>query len=256
MTGGFLTRRRRKPAGGMKNRVGGGENEARSHGGTEPRRGGTKRQRDRGTKCVGYDIDMHPPSRARRILKWTGAIACLLILVTWAASLRWGFRYHFSNGYRCVGVSTGALEISRWTCTYPKFIMAWGSPQNRYLRARTPIGLEIHRPSFQYITYRNFGFESPHKELSNPPSGTLTSVWWTIPFWLVLLLTAIPTAWLWHRDRRLISSSPDHRLCLRCGYDLTGNTSGVCPECGDKACPPAGLADSECAQAKPPPAPV
>ena len=34
--------------------------------------------------------------------------------------------------------------------------------------------------------------------------------------------------------------------CLGCGYDLTGNISGVCPECGDKACPPAGLADSEC----------
>jgi hypothetical protein len=22
-------------------------------------------------------------------------------------------------------------------------------------------------------------------------------------------------------------------LCLKCGYDLTGNTSGVCPECGE-----------------------
>ena len=25
------------------------------------------------------------------------------------------------------------------------------------------------------------------------------------------------------------------RTCLDCGYDLTGNTSGVCPECGGKA---------------------
>jgi hypothetical protein len=24
----------------------------------------------------------------------------------------------------------------------------------------------------------------------------------------------------------------DHGLCLGCGYDLTGNVSGVCPECG------------------------
>ena len=23
-------------------------------------------------------------------------------------------------------------------------------------------------------------------------------------------------------------------LCLKCGYDLTGNESGVCPECGTK----------------------
>ena len=25
---------------------------------------------------------------------------------------------------------------------------------------------------------------------------------------------------------------PDPRLCTRCGYDLTGNVSGTCPECG------------------------
>ena len=77
---------------------------------------------------------------------------------------------------------------------------------------------------------------------------TVTEI--VIPYWLPLLMSAIPTAWLWHRDRRLISCSPDHRLCLRCGYDLTGNTSGVCPECGDKACPLAVLADSECGEKK------
>lgn len=30
----------------------------------------------------------------------------------------------------------------------------------------------------------------------------------------------------WHRARR--------GLCVRCGYDLTGNISGVCPECGTR----------------------
>ena len=28
-----------------------------------------------------------------------------------------------------------------------------------------------------------------------------------------------------------------HDWCPRCGYDLTGNTSGVCPECGTEAGP-------------------
>ena len=23
-------------------------------------------------------------------------------------------------------------------------------------------------------------------------------------------------------------------LCIKCGYDLTGNVSGICPECGEK----------------------
>jgi len=45
---------------------------------------------------------------------------------------------------------------------------------------------------------------------------------------LVLLPIALPTAWLWHRDRRRIP--PGH--CPGCGYNLTGNTSGVCSECG------------------------
>jgi hypothetical protein len=23
-------------------------------------------------------------------------------------------------------------------------------------------------------------------------------------------------------------------LCIKCGYNLTGNVSGICPECGEK----------------------
>ena len=48
----------------------------------------------------------------------------------------------------------------------------------------------------------------------------------TVPMWMVLCLVGPPTAWLWHLDRR-----PAPGKC-RCGYDLTGNTSGKCPECG------------------------
>jgi hypothetical protein len=36
---------------------------------------------------------------------------------------------------------------------------------------------------------------------------------------------------------RIVAALPEIRkrvggLCLQCGYDLTGNTSGICPECG------------------------
>ena len=54
------------------------------------------------------------------------------------------------------------------------------------------------------------------------------------PIWApLLLLAAYPTiAFIrgplrrWRRRRK--------GLCLRCGYNLTGNESGVCPECGTK----------------------
>ena len=51
-----------------------------------------------------------------------------------------------------------------------------------------------------------------------------------IPFGLPLSLTALVTLWLWSRDRRI----PPGR-CQNCRYDLTGNVSGRCPECGETA---------------------
>lgn len=46
--------------------------------------------------------------------------------------------------------------------------------------------------------------------------------------WLPILLAAGPTGLLWRFDRRPIV--PGHRR--KCGYNLTGNASGICPECG------------------------
>ena len=49
----------------------------------------------------------------------------------------------------------------------------------------------------------------------------------TIPLWLIVVVIVCRTIWR-HRMRRV-----DPMLfCRNCSYDLTGNTSGVCPECG------------------------
>ena len=71
-----------------------------------------------------------------------------------------------------------------------------------------------------------------------------------------LLFTAIPVIWymlshlmaiwlfwrwtpgdhggfLWRRRQRLLR---ERGLCLKCGYDLTGNVTGVCSECGTEVC--------------------
>jgi hypothetical protein len=55
-----------------------------------------------------------------------------------------------------------------------------------------------------------------------------------VPFWFILIVVSFyplyyfvgnPIRRSWHRKRG---------LCQHCGYDLTGNVSGVCPECGER----------------------
>jgi len=48
--------------------------------------------------------------------------------------------------------------------------------------------------------------------------------------WIAALGAVLPTLWCIRKYRALSARSPG--ACRRCSYDLTGNISGVCPECG------------------------
>jgi hypothetical protein len=57
-----------------------------------------------------------------------------------------------------------------------------------------------------------------------------------MPFWFLVCVTAtasVPSVNCcrrYLRKRRCVKQG----LCVKCGYNLTGNVSGVCPECGEK----------------------
>jgi len=60
----------------------------------------------------------------------------------------------------------------------------------------------------------------------------LRPVWYRMQlshWFLTLIFAILPAIWLfkWNKRRKL-----DPNACPACGYDLTGNESGVCPECG------------------------
>lgn len=67
-------------------------------------------------------------------------------------------------------------------------------------------------------------------------SGDAAYVDVTIPFWIPMLLIPPITAMLWfdRLGRRLGLVGRDYAIgfCNACGYDLQGNASGICPECG------------------------
>ncbi len=76
------------------------------------------------------------------------------------------------------------------------------------------------RPMWSYSNQKCFVLPNPG------PIREFRSI--QIPLWPVVLIPLIVFGRQFARRPRYI---PGH--CAHCGYNLTGNESGVCPECGD-----------------------
>jgi hypothetical protein len=89
------------------------------------------------------------------------------------------------------------------------------------------------------ITSGTFGIARqsihPHgfQMVSNEPRVEWKPAWNSlfivIPLWIPFLVGLALFGIAWRIDRR-----PTGPRCDRCGYDLTGNVSGTCPECGSE----------------------
>jgi hypothetical protein len=151
--------------------------------------------------------------RRWRVVKWGGLALSLIIAVAWVFSLRWFCVYARSEagqgGSIYTTVGRGCLTTTTAVHPLPGFSGGWRlyriPPGSLFLRWRTRILTENESWAGQVV----------HVSIV------------ILPLWIPFLLVAIPTAFLWHRDRRRIL--PGH--CQRCGYNLTGNVSGTCPEC-------------------------
>ena len=138
-----------------------------------------------------------PPSRTRRIAKWTGLAGCLLAGLAFAASIQ------SICVYRVRGL--GAFGI------YAGYVGFVGESEAKFYY---PVGWNVAPPvePLAWIDY------SPVVIKSGECS---------IALWLVLACTMLPTAILWRRDRRTVKPG----CCRVCGYDLRASKR-VCPECG------------------------
>ncbi len=143
--------------------------------------------------------------RLRRFFKWGGLSVSILFAVAWVASL-------MVSGL----ASVGRLQVA---------VLGGGLA-----------GVVMVEPTFtEYGTKFAFLGSTPIRWLPEGylfPRGGRPAVGFTayVPFWCLFPLAAIPTVILWRRDRMI---PPGH--CQICGYDLTGNTTGVCSECGTTA---------------------
>ena len=158
--------------------------------------------------------DMKQPSRRRRMLKWAGVAISLLFVVAWSASLRWQCEYGRASQYH-----HWSLILANGRCGGS--VAIFDDPQisgSGWVVRQAPRRVDW-LPWFASVDHGS-RFPSP------PWRGHAI----LLPLWMPFLIVAIPTAYLWWIGRRRV---PPGR-CQRCGYDLTGNISGTCPECGKK----------------------
>lgn len=135
--------------------------------------------------------------RLRRVLKWGGLTLSLLIVLGWALSLRW------------IIPSPVVLADSR-------------APDITEMYLSEGCLVVHHSGSGRIQAFR----ASPRPPVWLPEWGPGLLV---CPLWIPFLLVAVPTAVFFRRDRRIPPG-----CCQSCGYDLRGNVSRVCPECGKR----------------------
>jgi len=169
---------------------------------------------------------MRRRSQTRRVLKWVGTATCMLLGVLWVVS-EW-----------CTPYCTLYFGNRKYECSLKAYN---GQIQGRYLIHTTSVfpvtcryshcGIAAirgrsHRVSYFWPAFPRHYWPPVGWGRGTCPFGPYG--WLGIYTWGPLLLVAMPTAFAWWRDRRL---PPGH--CQACGYDLTGNVSGRCPECGE-----------------------
>jgi hypothetical protein len=169
---------------------------------------------------------MPRPSRIRRIAKWGGVLVCVVIAAVFLSSAHRPIGGLTESCLYGAGVSGGVA----W--------FAWTRPREEIEEAYEALSSTASQPVFSspgpfYLPELMIPF-SPRSWWNGGPLGRLGSTWRTryvtVPLPSLFVLFAIPTAYLFWRDRRRFP--PGH--CRRCGYDLTSNVTGRCPECGEE----------------------
>ncbi len=160
---------------------------------------------------------MRRRSRTRRVAKWVGACLSVLILVAALISLRYTVSCWSRSGDSVGWLATGGMHLVLTSRTGPKLDAAEARPDASW-------GIHITRNTGRLLP--GWGWR-PHAWYDSLAGGGTEFFIW-IPLWLPFVICALPSCLLWWLDRRRTRAG----FCVECGYDLTGNVSGRCPECG------------------------
>lgn len=145
----------------------------------------------------------------RKRLKKTGLVLTIMMLGLWVFSVMFAASYappsnqwHLGMGNGRIGFLDSPLISPGWSCESQYAYVKSTAMQSKWID----------------FAYSCLGYDLPRKDGAGDPF---------VPVWLLVAAVGFPTAILRWRDRR-----PKAGCCTVCKYDLTGNISGTCPECG------------------------
>jgi hypothetical protein len=175
------------------------------------------------------------------VLSFLSLLLCTATIASWARS------------YLCI-------DYMRYTGHQDRLIVLNGDGEVHFLLMRFQVSwFEIvltHRVfhnedleiggtlAYSVYTLGNDGVSLPVGEMSvwmprfqreqnqTSSAGTYDGLWLSFPHWMPACLFALSPA-LYARGIYRRRSNMKRGLCPTCSYNLTGNTSGVCPECGN-----------------------
>ena len=174
----------------------------------------------------------------RRLFAVVSAIsllACVGTLALWVRSY-WQYdeiRLYEGRETQLVQSSAGTIEFSSYSGLVPNWLgpSGWFTYSSPYSLIDNFFGTHFAGFGVSYEGSATFsGYVHPEHPLYGR-SWTAAVRRIAAPYWAAVVVTiALPLRWVmldWQRRKNL-----DAQHCSSCLYNLTGNTSGVCPECG------------------------
>lgn len=153
----------------------------------------------------------HRPRRFRSAMKWVGTLACVALFAQCLISPWCGLLAGATFGNQIVRLA--ARHGGNWATQL-------ASPTDE-------------RYQLEFMLHPDDGAGTPFDALIRLGAQTSTvgaPTEFYLPLWPLLILLLPPLIAIWAADIRHWRARA--RGCKACGYDLTGNTSGRCPECG------------------------